>query len=98
MDIYKLSYEELLERRREFNKTAFGRFAWVFSSFCAIFCMFLFMLLGSFNVICEVFNEELLISFSHLLIVLSINISLLVIMQLQYMNMLKDYIKTRKEK
>ena len=98
MDIYKLSYEELLEVRKEFNKTTFGRFAFVFTSYCTVVCFILFVLLGCFNVICEIFEEEVFISFSSLFIAFSINISLLVIMQLQYMNMLKDYVKSRKVK
>ena len=98
MDIYKLSYDELLEKRSEFNKTAFGRIAWFFScytGFLGVFCFFFFLIA---NVICNIFNENELVSFPFLLFFCCIFYSLFVITQLQYMNMFKDYIKTRKDK
>ena len=86
MNIYKMKSKEVHKLHNEFNKTDFGRKVKIFSMLPAVSLIFtiIFALANDGNTICTCF--------------ILLNLALLGITQLQYGNMLKEYVQSKKDK
>ena len=86
MNIYSLKNKELMKLHNEFNKTAFGRRAKIFSMIPMVLCV-IFILFYTFLP-----SESLYTRFGVIISLIGTSIT-----QLIYGNMLKDYINAKKE-
>lgn len=94
MNPYKLSFEEIHKVSQDFNKTGFGRRAYVFS-LMPMFVAGIFFVFGIiFSIIIDDLNIATIIAFAGAFI----SYVLGCFTQLQYGALLKDYIKSLDEK
>ena len=90
MNPYKLSFEEVKKAAQDFNKTGFGRRAYIYS-LLPIFTFFVLLVLG---IILSIMKDDIDITTVVALTGAFISYSMTWITQLQYGTLLKDYIKS----
>lgn len=94
MNIYKLSFEEVKKVAQDFNKTGFGRRAYIFSLLPIITFFILFVL----GIILSIMKDDIDVTTVVAFTGAFISYTMLWITQLQYGALLKDYIKSLDKK
>ena len=94
MNPYKLSFGEVKKVAQDFNKTGFGRRAYVFS----LLPMFIFVILLVMGIILSILKDDIDVTTIVAFAGAFISYAIKCITQLQYGALLKDYIKSLDEK
>ena len=97
MNIYSLKNDELKKLDKEFTKTFFGRRIKFFATVPAFFSIVFMLMYMVFTIIDEALETEKFVGENTACLIIGlILLAISSIVQLQYFNMLKDYVSTKK--